>query len=62
MRLDFLLGLTLFALIAFSCSKRQESDTTGTDAAKLRPEVAAAQGGASPSPTQTPSTTPVPEM
>jgi hypothetical protein len=60
MRLDFLFIITFAALIAFSCSKRAESDTTGTDAAKLRPEVAAAQGGASPSPTQSPFATPVP--
>ena len=44
-----MLGLLAIALLFVSCQKRTESDSE-TEAAKLRPEVAAASKGASPIP------------
>lgn len=47
-------GITLvlaIALSSVSCGKRAQPVDSGTDDAKLRPEVAAAREGASPSPT-----------
>jgi hypothetical protein len=44
-----LLCLLTLALIVVSCEKRTESDS-GTDVAKVRPEVAVASKGASPTP------------
>ena len=42
--------LVAAALVGVSCERKPAADASGTDAAKLRPEVAAAQKSASPTP------------
>ncbi len=54
------LALAFVAASFFSCSKPAQSNGSETDDAKLRPEVAAAQGGATPSPVAQPSATTTP--
>jgi hypothetical protein len=49
-----ILLLIAIAATGFSCEKKSEPVDSGTDDARLRPEVAAARKGMSPSPTLEP--------